>query len=143
MREEFTTSLPHTFSVHVAISRLRQLLVGNHFVLEGDENLLHGVSVVPALEKGEPILDLARALIDRRHVALRVEFDSRRRVRIVFTAHDGQHVDSVIEVSVGWANDGAVPVGERLIGGYTFIKSRGQHKSQIFSINQVLAARAC
>ena len=70
----------------------------------------------------ESALDFARALIDRRNVALRVEPDIRVHVRIVITARDGQHVDSVVEVSALRTDDSAVPVREGLIGGYKYTK---------------------
>ena len=39
----------------------------------------------------------------------------RRDCWVIGAAHDRKHVDAVVEVCVGWPNDGSVPVGERLV----------------------------
>ena len=107
-----------TLSVHVTVSRLRKLLVGDHLVLEADEDFLHSGRRIPVLEQSEVISDLAVALVDRRNVDLRSKSDRWRRFGIAVTARDNQHVDSVVHVSVGRADDGTVPVGECLVVTY-------------------------
>ena len=57
-------------SVHVAVSWLRGLLVGDHLVLQTDENLLHGVLWVPVLEHVESLLNLAVLLVNAWNVDL-------------------------------------------------------------------------
>ena len=136
IRAFYCAAIPRNFSVHVTVGGLRKLLVGDHFVLQADEHLLHGVGALPVGEESELSLDDAGALVHGRNVALRVELDLGRLCGVVVAAHDRQHVDSVVKVSVGWANDGAVPVRESLVS--RCIQKNGRSGHQIFRINQIL-----
>ena len=126
------------FSVHVTIGGLGQLLISDHFVLEADEHLLQGVAAVPVGEEREALCDGAGALVHGRNVALRVELDSGRTRGVVLAAADRQHVDAVVEVGVGRADDGAVPVRESLVTRCIQMNTRSGH--QIFRINHLLGA---
>ena len=115
IRAFYCAAIPRNFSVHVTVGGLRKLLVGDHFVLQADENLLHGVGALPVGEESELFLDDTGALVHGRNVALRVELDLGWRRGVVVAADDRQHVDSVIEVGVRGTNNGAVPVSEGLV----------------------------
>ena len=104
-------------SVHGAIGWLFETLVGDHLLLQGNEGVLHAaagwgpVSQVTVL--GE--VNLAILLVHTWDVDAGVEFDTWWLTWIVFTAHNAQEVDAVLELGVWWTNNGTVPVGEGLI----------------------------
>ena len=66
----------------------------------------------PVLEQAEVVGDLASALIDGGEVDFRGKLDLRSLRWVVLAACDNEHEDAHVEVGVGWADDGAVPVGE-------------------------------
>ena len=68
--------------------------------------------MVPVLEQAEVVGDLAGALVDGGDVDFRGELDLGSLLGVVLAACDDEHVDAHVEVGVGWADDGAVPVGE-------------------------------
>jgi len=103
-------------SEHISVSGLGKFLVGDHLVLETNKDLLEGVSGVPVGEHVElALLDHSIRLVDAGQVQLRVELDLGRGGGVGLVAGDGHHVDAVIESGVGGADNGSVPVGERLI----------------------------
>lgn len=109
----------HTCSVHVAVSRLGQVLVGFHLLKDSGEHLFDSGLAVPVFEERE----LARlkgsiVLVNRGDVNLGSELSIHGDIRVLRSACDSDEVDSVVELSVGRSNDGTVPVSERLIGSY-------------------------
>lgn len=104
-----------SYSVHVTVGGLWELLVGQHFVFESDEAFLHALVVSPLLENGEAGFDVAVGLVDGGDVDLRVELDHRRRGRIVLAALDRQEVNSIVEVGAGRPDDRTVPLREGLV----------------------------
>jgi hypothetical protein len=95
---------------------LSSLLVGDHFVLKANQNLLQVVLRVPLFEHVElGWLNNSVRLVDTWQVDFGVEFDCWRNIWVLVTALDFHHVDSVIEVGVLWADDGTIPAAERLI----------------------------
>jgi len=90
--------------------------IGNHFVLDGNENLLQGGLRVPVLEQ----LELSRfkdtiVLVNAGDVDLRVELEFGGNHRVVSTAFNRHEVNIIVENGVGRANNGTVPFSERLI----------------------------
>ena len=86
-QQEFQQSLSVLGSIspcrseHVSISWLRSLLVGDHFVLKADQNLLHVVLRVPLFEHVElGWLNNSVRLVDTRQVDFGVEFDCWRNI---------------------------------------------------------------
>jgi hypothetical protein len=103
-------------SVHVAVSGLVKILVSDHFVFDGNEDFLHGSFAVPVLQEGKlGRVKLSSWLVNRWDVDHRVEFDSHGNVGVLGTTDDWHEVNAVVKFSVGWANNGSVPVSERLI----------------------------
>lgn len=110
---EMQASSVASSSVHVTISRLRELLVCDHFVLETNEDFFHVVIGFPLLEDLElGSLDLAVCLVNTGQVDLGSEANFRRLAGIVGAAFNGQEVNAVVKVGVGRPDDSAVPVCE-------------------------------
>ena len=106
----------HSSSVHISISWLRKLLVGNHLVLKTDQDFFHGVGWIPIFEHVElGWLDSSVCLIDARKINLWVEFDCWCLTWIIFSTSDAHHVNSVVEVCVWWPNDCSIPVCETFV----------------------------
>ena len=106
--------LPH--SVHIAVSGLVEVFVGNHLVFDSNKHFLHSGFAVPVLQKRELWgLKSAILLVNWRDVDLGVELHGHGDIRVLGTTNDWDEVNAVIEFCVGWANNGAVPVSERLI----------------------------
>ena len=114
-RSEERVSALGVSSKHVAVSWLRGLLIVDHLILETDENFLHGVLWVPVLEHMESLFNFAVLLVHTWQVDFGAELNLWSNHWVAIAAGDNNHVDSVVEVSVWWANDGTVPVCERLI----------------------------
>ena len=111
-------------SVHVTVGWLRILLVGDHFLLQADENLLHRCFPGPLLKEGElACFDGTVALVDRGNVNLGGKSDLGHLLRVVWTALDLEEVDSAVEVGVGWPDYRTIPIGEALV--VTLVKAVG------------------
>jgi hypothetical protein len=95
---------------------LSSLLVGDHLVLEANEDFLHGVVSIPVFEHVElGWLNNTIALVDAWDVDFGVELNLAWYSWVVITTCDLHHVDSVVKVGVLRTNNGAIPVCERLI----------------------------
>jgi len=95
---------------------LSKFLVLDHFILDSNQDLFHGVSWIPIFEHGKLIwFNCSILLINARKVNLGVEFDSTSLSWVVISTSDGHHVDSVIEVGVLWTDDSTIPVCETFI----------------------------
>ena len=106
-------------SVHIAISGLVEVLVGNHLVLDSDEHFLDSGFAVPVLQEGELWgFQSTVWLVNWWEVALGCEFHGHGSIRVLRSANDLDEVNAVVEFGVGWADNGTVPVGERLISSY-------------------------
>ena len=91
-------------------------LVLDHFVLDTDEDLLHSIRRVPVLEHRKlSWLDFTICLIHKWEIDFRLKLDRHRFGGILITALNFHHVDTVVEISVWWTNDGAVPLGETFV----------------------------
>jgi hypothetical protein len=86
-------------SIVGVLSGLFECLVGGHFVLEGDEDVLDGGGVLPGLELGQA-LDAAVGLVDGGDVDLVGEGDEGRLLGVLGPAVDGEEVDPVLEVGL-------------------------------------------
>lgn len=105
-----------THSVHVAVSGLVKVLVGDHFIFDGDENFLHGGFTVPVLQEGKLAgVELTCCLVNRGDVNFGVKLHSHGDIGILGTTDDRQEINTVVEFCVGRSNNGSIPVGERLI----------------------------
>ena len=103
-------------SEHITVSWMRSLLVGDHFVLEADQNLLHGVIRIPVFEHVELCWFYnSVALVDTWQIDFRVELDCWRNLWVLISTLDFHHVDSVIKIGVLRTNDGAIPFCKGLI----------------------------
>ena len=112
----FLTSRSYFDSEHISVCWLLDPLVLDHLVLDSNEDLLHSISVVPVLEHEKLRgLDLTICLIHKWEVDFRLELYRHRLGWIIITALNFHHVNTVVEVSVWWANDGAVPLGETFV----------------------------
>ena len=90
-----------------------EVLVGDHLVLEADEDLFHVVFTLPVRENVELRgLNLAIALVHAWHVDLGTERDLGGLRRVVRTASNGQEVDAVVIFGVRRSNDSALPLSE-------------------------------
>ena len=105
-------------SEHVTIGWLSESLVLFHLVEEADEGLLHGVLWAPVGEHVELGLNLTVALVNAWQVDLRLEFNSWWGLWVVLSALNCHHVNSIVEGSANWSNDGSVPLGESLVSTY-------------------------
>ena len=91
-------------------------LVLDHLVLDSNEDLLHGISVVPVYEHRKLRgLNSTIGLVHKWEVDFRLELNRHRFGRILITALDFHHVNTVVEVSVWWTNDGTVPLSETFV----------------------------
>ena len=107
-------------SIHLAISLLSQFLVCYHFILNGNQSLLHTVVTLPVSEQWElGWLNLSCWGVHTWQVDLGLEMHLGWGVGVVGTAFNGQEVNSVVEVCVGWPNDCSVPVCEWLVVTYS------------------------
>ena len=94
----------------------------DHLILEADEYLFHVVFGFPMREDGElGGLDLSVLLVHTGHIDFRTEGNFRRLVWVVWPAPDGQEIDTVVIVGVGWSDDGSLPVGEGGIVSYSHL----------------------
>ena len=94
---------------------MRGLLIVDHLILETDENFLHGVLWVPVLEHMESLFNFAVLLVHTWQVNPGAELHLWSSHWVVVSTGDDNHVDSIVIVGVWRANDGTVPVCERLI----------------------------
>jgi len=133
-------SLLLSYSVHITVCGLVQVLVRNHLVLDGDEYLLNRVFRVPIFEHRElGRVNLTILLVYRGNVDLRIEFDVHRDARVLRAAGNRHEVNTVVELRVRWANNGAIPVCETLI--VTVIETVGDRlvaKLSFFSFFKLL-----
>lgn len=110
------SDLAWPLSEHVAICRLGKLLVVDHLIFDADQNLFEGVTTVPVGKHMELVaLNDTSGLVDAWQVDLGVEFESGRNIRVVLISDDLKHVNAVVEVRVGWTDNGSVPVNEFFI----------------------------
>lgn len=109
-------------SVAVTIGWLVVVSVCNHLLLESDQNLLHSSFLVPLNEQWELAwLNNSVWLVHRWNVNLGLETDLGGDSWIVWTASNGQGVNSAVHFSVWRTNDGSIPISESLI--VTLVKS--------------------
>ena len=88
----------------------------DHLVLDSNEDLLHGIATVPVLEHRKLRgLDFTICLIHEWEIDFRLELNRHRFGGILFTALNFHHVNTVVEISVWWTNDGAVPLEETFV----------------------------
>ena len=112
---------PTCSSVHITISWLWKFLVCNHLIFECNQALLHSFIRSPMLEHAETSFDISISLIYRWDIAFRHKLYDRRSDWIIIPTSDCQEVDAVVEISVRWPNNCAVPLCEAFI--ITFIES--------------------
>lgn len=92
----------------------------DHLFLEFDENLFHVVLLSPLGEDVEFVgLDLSVLLIHAGKIGLGEEVHLGSLSGVVGAALDAQEIDTVVEVSVSRANNGAIPLSEGGIFTYT------------------------
>ena len=97
-----------------------KFLVLDHLILDGNQGSLHGVGVRPITEERELVgLNSPIGLVHKGEVHLRNEIHLRGSLGVVRSALDVQEVDSVVEVGVGRAYDGSIPVSEALVVSYS------------------------
>lgn len=105
-----------THSEHVTVSWLLGSLVGDHFVLEANQNLLHGVLRSPLNKHGElGGLNSSSRLVHRWEVDAGVKLDNRSDHGVLRTALNLQEIDTVVKVCVRGSNKSGVPPGEGLV----------------------------
>ena len=89
------------------------VFVGDHFVLEADEGLFHVVFGSPLLEDvefGRFNFSIARVYAGK--VDFRLEEHLGGVHWVVRSTFNAQEENTVVELGIGWPNDGAVPLCE-------------------------------
>jgi len=103
-------------SEEVTIRGLLGRLVGNHLLLESNQNLLQGSVLAPAAEEVELAgLDGSVALVHARKVDFGSKANYRCGLWVVRATFNVEEENSVVEVGVRGTNNGAVPLGKGLV----------------------------
>jgi len=112
-----------TLSEHITIGRLCEFLVIDHFILDPDEDFLHGIWCVPVFEHMEfTRFNCSIGLVHTGQIDLWVKFKGWSLSWVLFATCNGKHVDTIVKVGVWWTNDSAVPVCETFVVSYYYVK---------------------